>query len=214
MVKKPRVLIADDHAIVRDGLRTILEPHFEIVGEVNNGRDMLEAVRRLDPGIVLADISMPVLNGIEATRQLAATGSKTRVLILTMHADVTYATEAFAAGASGYALKHSPGLQLVAAIRDVLNGKRYVAPEVAEDVTPFLYEGPHQTNRRVSKLTTRQREVLQLLAEGHTNKGIAGMLNVSPRTVEFHKYKMMQDLGLRTSAELIRYAMKHGIASA
>jgi DNA-binding NarL/FixJ family response regulator len=213
-MKKPTVLLADDHAIVRDGLQTLLEPHFEIVGSVNNGREMLDEIRRSNPDIVLADISMPVLNGIEATRQLFATGSKTRVLILTMHADVTYATEAFDAGASGYALKHSPGPQLIAAIREVLKGQRYVAPEVAEDVRPFLLNGPHQTNRRVGKLTTRQREVLQLLAEGHTNKVIAGMLDVSPRTVEFHKYKMMQDLGLRTSAELIRYAMKHGIASA
>jgi DNA-binding NarL/FixJ family response regulator len=211
-MKKPTVLLADDHAIVRDGLQTLLEPHFEIVGSVNNGREMLDEIRRSNPDIVLADISMPVLNGIEATRQLFATGSKTRVLILTMHADVTYATEVLEAGASAYVLKTTPSETLVRAIRAALKGDRYVSEQVAGDVLPFLLNGAHQMNKRVSRLTPRQREVLQLLAEGHTNKQIAAVLGISPRTVEFHKYRMMQDLGLHSTAELTRYALRHGVA--
>ena len=128
-----------------------------------------------------------------------------------MHVDVTYATEVLDAGASGYVLKSAPADQLVTAIREVLRGNHYVSPEVAPDVLPFLLNGAHQMNKRVSKLTPRQREVLQLLAEGHTNKEIASVLKISPRTVEFHKYRMMQDLGLHSTAELTRYALKHGV---
>jgi len=208
---QPRILLADDHTIVRDGLKTLLEADFDVVGAVADGRTLLTEAERLAPDVIVADISMPMLNGIEATRQLRRNGNAAKIVILTMHVDVTYATEVLEAGASAYVLKNAPAEQLIKAIREVLRGNTYVSPEVAPDVIPFILNGAHQMNKRVSKLTPRQREVLQLLAEGNTNKEIAGILNVSPRTVEFHKYRMMQDLGLHSTAELTRYALKHGV---
>lgn len=210
---RPRILLADDHTIVRQGLQGMLEEHFEVVGAVADGRALLRDAERLKPDAIVLDISMPQLNGIEATRQLRKAGVDARIVVLTMHADVTYATEVLEAGASAYVLKTTPSEELIRAIREALDGKRYVSGEVADDVMPFLLNGAHQMNRRVSRLTPRQREVLQLLAEGHTNKEIAGILNVSPRTVEFHKYRMMQDLGLHSTAELTRYALRHGVVS-
>jgi DNA-binding NarL/FixJ family response regulator len=208
---RPKVLLADDHAVVRDGLRLMLAKDFEVVGAVEDGRTLVKEAERLAPDVVLVDISMPMLNGIEATRQLRRASPRTKIVVLTMHADVTYATEVFEAGASGYILKNAPSDEIQTAIRRVLAGKTYVAPQIAEEVTPFLLTGPHQTNKKVSQLTARQREVLQLIAEGKTGKEIADVLSVSPRTVEFHKYKMMQGLGLHSTAELTRYALKHGV---
>lgn len=205
--------MADDHAIVRQGLEGILSKDFEVVGAVDNGRELLREAERLSPDVIVLDISMPQLNGIEATRQLSQSGIRAKIVVLTMHADVTYATEVLEAGASAYVLKSTPSGELVKAIREALGGGRYVSPQVADDVLPFLLNGPHQMNKRISKLTPRQREVLQLLAEGHTNKEIAGVLSVSPRTVEFHKYRMMQDLGLHSTAELTRYALRHGVVT-
>jgi DNA-binding NarL/FixJ family response regulator len=209
----PKVLLADDHAVVRDGLRLMLAKDFEVVGAVEDGRTLVKEAERLVPDVVLVDISMPLLNGIEATRQLRRVSPRTKIVVLTMHADVTYATEVFEAGASGYVLKNAPSDEIQSAIRQVLAGKTYVTPQIAQEVIPFLLTGPHQTNKRVSQLTSRQREVLQLLAEGKTGKEIADLLSVSPRTVEFHKYKMMQELGLHSTAELTRYALKHGVIS-
>jgi DNA-binding NarL/FixJ family response regulator len=211
--RRPRLLLADDHRILREGLSAILEQDFETVGTVEDGRALVREAKRLTPDVIVLDISMPMLNGIEATRQLKAAGNPAKIVVLTMHADVTYATEVLEAGASAYVLKHRPSNELIAAIRAALRGKTYVSPEVEADVLPFRLSGAHQTNKRVSKLTARQREVLQLLAEGHANKKIADILNISPRTVEFHKYKMMQDLGLHSTAELTRYALKHGVVA-
>jgi len=210
---RPRILLADDHTIVRQGLETILGEDFEVVGAVADGRTLVRDASRLSPDAIVLDISMPELNGIEATRQLRQAGVRAKVIILTMHVDVTYATEVLEAGASAYVLKNSPAAELVKAIREALRGGRYVSPQVADDVLPFLLNGAHQMNKRVSKLTPRQREVLQLLAEGHTNKEIANTLDVSPRTIEFHKYRMMQDLGLHSTAELTRYALRHGVVT-
>jgi DNA-binding NarL/FixJ family response regulator len=207
----PRILLADDHTIVRQGLQKMLEKDFDVVGAVADGRALLEEARRLTPDVIVLDISMPKLNGIEATRQLRKSGIDARIVVLTMHADVTYATEVLEAGASAYVLKTTPSETLVRAIRAALKGDRYVSEQVAGDVLPFLLNGAHQMNKRVSRLTPRQREVLQLLAEGHTNKQIAAVLGISPRTVEFHKYRMMQDLGLHSTAELTRYALRHGV---
>jgi DNA-binding NarL/FixJ family response regulator len=213
MMGRIRVLIADDHTIVRQGLETILGEDFEVVGAVADGRTLVRDASRLSPDAIVLDISMPELNGIEATRQLRQAGVRAKVIILTMHVDVTYATEVLEAGASAYVLKNSPAAELVKAIREALRGGRYVSPQVADDVLPFLLNGAHQMNKRISKLTPRQREVLQLLAEGHTNKEIANTLDVSPRTIEFHKYRMMQDLGLHSTAELTRYALRHGVVT-
>ena len=210
---RPRILLADDHTIVREGLENILGRDFDIVGAVADGRALLMDAERLSPDAIILDISMPKLNGIEATRQLRRAGVRAKIIVLTMHVDVTYATEVLEAGASAYVLKNTPSDELVKAIREALRGGRYLSPQVADDVLPFVLNGAHQMNKRVSKLTPRQREVLQLLAEGNTNKQIADVLNVSPRTVEFHKYRMMQDLGLHSTAELTRYALRHGVVT-
>ncbi len=212
-MNRARILLADDHSVVRDGLRMMLESDFDVVGAVGDGRAVLDAARRFEPDLVMVDISMPALNGIEATRQLKQAAPDSRVVVLTMHADVMFATEAFAAGALGYMLKSATGDEIRKGIRAVLGNRRYIAPEIEQEVLPFLLTGAHQTNKQVSRLTPRQREVLQLVAEGQTSKEIGDVLCVSPRTVEFHKYKIMQELGLHSTAQLTRYAVKHGIVS-
>lgn len=210
---RPRVLLADDHKIVLEGLRSLLDEEFELVGTVEDGRALVAKVRELEPDVVIADISMPLLNGIEALRQLKDIGSRTKVIFLTMHSDVTYATRAFEAGASGFVLKHSAPSELVTAIRDALNGRTYVTPSMASEGMASLLNDSQRHRKVVLELTPRQREVLQLVAEGLSAKEIGSVLNISPRTVEFHKYRMMKDLDLHTHAELIQYAIKHGIVA-
>ncbi len=205
--RKPRVLVADDHRIVAEGLRGLLEPRYELLAVVEDGRALLEAHDRLRPDIVVADVTMPRLNGIQAVRRLRAAGSPAKFIFLTMHPDVSYATEALAAGASGYVLKHSAPEELVTAIRESLAGRTYVTPRIAGGVLEALRRGGEAKPR----LTTRQAEVLQLLAEGRSAKEIAAILDISPRTVESHKYAMMDQLGIETAAELIQYAVKQGI---
>ncbi len=203
-MKKPTVLLADDHKIVLEGLRSLLEPEFEIAGAVEDGRAMLAAAKRSQPDVIVVDVSMPLLNGIEAVRQLKKSGSRAKVIFLTMHPDVSYAAKAFEAGASGYVLKHSAPSELVTAIRDALKGKTYVPPKFSKEM---------HRRKVADQLTPRQREVLQLIAEGRSAKEIATILHISSRTAEFHKYQMMQDLDLHSSAELIQYAIKHGVVS-
>jgi DNA-binding NarL/FixJ family response regulator len=212
-MKRPRVLLADDHKIVVEGLRNLLEPEFELVGTVEDGRALVAAAAELRPDVIVADISMPLLNGIEAARQIKKADSGAKIVFLTMHPDVTYATRAFEAGASGYVLKHSAPSELVTAIREALKGRTYVTPMIAKDVLQSFMDRSHKREDVFHKLTPRQREILQLVTEGRSAKEIASLLNVSPRTVEFHKYRMMEDLGLRTNAELIQFAIKHGLAS-
>jgi DNA-binding NarL/FixJ family response regulator len=212
-MSKPKVLLADDHRIVAEGLRSLLEPEFELVGIVENGRELLDAAEKLRPDVIVADISMPVLNGIEAVRQLKKTRSAARVVFLTMHPDVTYAVSALEAGALGYVLKHSAPSELTRAIRAALRGKIFVTPLLAGEIMQSSTGGSPERREKSSHLTRRQREVLQLLAEGYLAKEIASMLNISTRTVEYHKYQMMKDIGLQTVAELIRYAVKHNIVS-
>lgn len=212
-MKKTRVLLADDHKIILEGLRGLLEPEFEIVGNVEDGRALVEAAQRLRPDVVVVDISMPLLNGIEAARQIKKLSKDIKIVFLTMHPDVAYAARAFEAGASGYVLKHSAPSELVAAIREAIRGRTYVTPIVAGELIQSYRQGAHLHADLSSKLTARQREVLQLLAEGRSAKQIANILNVSPRTVEFHKYKIMEQLNINTSAELVQYAIKHGIVS-
>ena len=212
-MKRPRLLLGDDHAIILDGLRRILEPHCDIVGSAQDGRALVAAAQELHPDVVVADISMPLLNGIEAARQILKADPRVKIVFLTMHPDVTYATEAFRAGASGYVLKNSAASELVTAIQEVLKGRTYLTPLVAKDVIASLLEVPASTENLPPALTPRQREILQLVAEGRAAKDIAAILNISPRTVEFHKYRIMEVLGLRTTAELTQYAIKHGIVS-
>jgi DNA-binding NarL/FixJ family response regulator len=210
-MKRPRILLADDHRMVAEGLRGLLEPEYELAGIVEDGRALLEAAEKLNPDVVVADISMPLLNGIEAVRQLKKKNKKIAVVFLTMHLDVSYAASAFEAGASGYVLKHSAPSELLTAIASALKGRTYITPMLAGELLQFHKGKPAAAEGEQAPLTTRQREVLQLIAEGHALKEIATILKISTRTVEFHKYTMMESLGLKSTAELIRYAVEHGI---
>jgi len=209
--KRPRVLLADDHRMVAEGLKGLLAPEFELVGVVENGRALVEEAKRLRPDVIVADISMPQLNGIEAMAQLKEQNREVRVVFLTMHQEVAYARRALDAGASGYVLKHSAPAELVAAIRAALEGKTYVTPALAGEVLLDMSREPAGARDPVASLTPRQRQILQLLAEGRSAKEIGEALEISSRTVEFHKYQMMEVLNLHTSAELIHFAIKHGI---
>ena len=208
-MRRARVLLADDHQIVAEGLRSLLEAEFDIIGMVSDGRALVEAARQLRPEVIVADISMPLLNGIEATRQVKRVAPTTRVIVLTMHADVTYATRAIEAGAAGYVLKHSATAELVTAVREALRDRVYVSPRIANALPRALMGRPQPQD--APPLTPRQREVLQLLVEGYSAKEIAAALGISPRTAEFHKYRMMEMLNVQTGAELIWYAIRHGI---
>jgi DNA-binding NarL/FixJ family response regulator len=210
-MKRPKVLIADDHSMVIDGLRSLLEPEFEVVGAVNDGRAVLPEVRKLQPDVVVIDISMPLLNGLDCTRQLHDTGCTAKILILTMHPDATLAQEALAAGASGYLLKSSPGSELKGALKAVLQGRTYLSPGVTRDVVAIMGRMTSIHEDVWAHLTPRQREVLQLLAEGKSHKEVADILNISVKTAEYHKYAILDKLGLKTNAELVQYAVRHGI---
>jgi DNA-binding NarL/FixJ family response regulator len=210
---KPRVLLADDHRIVAEGLRSLLEPEFELLGIVEDGRALVDASEKLRPDVIIVDISMPLLNGIEAVRQIKKGNKDIKVIFLTMHPDVTYAVSAMEAGAQGYVLKHSAPSELTTAVRKVLRGKIYITPLLENEIMVSRHKGSAERREESSHLTRRQREVLQLLAEGYLAKEIGAKLNISSRTVEYHKYQMLKDLGLKTTAELIRYAVRHHIVS-
>ena len=192
-MQKIRVLLADDHPIVLDGLKNLLEPEFELVGTVEDGRALVREAERLRPQVIVTDISMPLLNGIEAARQIKQTNDRIKVVFLTMHPDVTYATMAFDAGASGYVLKRSASRELITAINEVMEGRTYVTPMIAGELMETYKKTSTGENVFHEKLTTRQCEVLQLLAEGLSAKEIADKLYISPRTVETHKYKTNKD---------------------
>lgn len=207
-----RILLADDHTLFLDGMRKLLENDFEIVGTAANGRELIEAAEKLHPDVILLDISMPLLNGIDAARQLRQRGATAKLLFVTMHSGADYVKEAFRAGASGYVLKHSAGPEVVGAIHEVMRGNFYLTPLVSKDTLTTLIDPKQPASARASgELTNRQREVLQLVAEGHSAKSIADVLSISPKTVEFHKASMMRQLGLHSTAELIRYALSHGL---
>jgi DNA-binding NarL/FixJ family response regulator len=212
-VKKTRILLADDHKIVLEGLRGLLEPEFEILGAVEDGRTLVAEAQRLNPDVVVADISMPGLNGIDAARQMKKINEHINIVFLTMHSVVDYAAGAFEAGASGFVLKHSAPQELVTAIREAAQGRTYVTPLIAGGLIDSYRRASLQRGEWKAELSPRQREVLQLLTEGKSTKEIAAALNISPRTAEFHKYRMMEQLSIKTSAELIQYALKHGLVS-
>ena len=212
--RKVRVLLADDHALVIDVLSRLLEPEFEIVGKVGDGRALLEAAERLKPDLIVADISMPLLNGIEAIRQMKKANLHAKVVILSMHADVEFGVEAIRSGASGYVLKHSPSEALSQAIHEVLEGRLYVSPRIAVDVHCALLVNSSQPSKAAFVLTQREREVLQLVAEGRTISGIANILKIASRTVVFHKSNIMDKLGVRTTADLTRSAIRHHLVPA
>lgn len=211
---KPRILLADDHALVLEGFRRILEGHYELVGTVEDGRALLEAAKTLQPDIVILDVSMPLLNGIDAAAQLKKICPKAKIIVVTMHADTDYVRSAFEAGASAYVLKRSAVDELEQAIQAVLAGHSYITPLITKDLVDIFLSKASEKSGGKDSLTTRQREVLQLLVEGRTAKEIANLLNITSRTVEFHKGQIMGHLNLQTSADLIKYALTHGIVSA
>jgi DNA-binding NarL/FixJ family response regulator len=204
---KTRVLLADDHTLVAEGLKALLKDPFDLVGVVHDGRALLEAAEQLRPDVIVTDISMPLLNGLDAVKQIRARHPETRVIILTMHKDTHLAASAFRAGVSGYLLKISPGEELVKAIHEVAQGRSYVTTLLAKDLINLLMDNSAPRENE-SPLTPRQREVLQLIAEGRTMKEVANVLKISPRTAESHKYDIMQALSVQTTAELIQCAMR------
>jgi DNA-binding NarL/FixJ family response regulator len=206
---RPRILMADDHAMLLDAFRALLEPEFDVVGTVVDGRMLLEEFSRLHPDVVVLDIAMPLLNGLDAGRQLIAQRKSVKLIYLTMNPDPDLAGEALRLGASGYVLKSSAAHELKQAIHEALRGRSYITPLITRDVVGSLIG--HQANRH--ELTARQREVLQLLAEGRSMKEVGAILNLTARTVAFHKYRMMEQLRLKTSAELVQFAVKQGVVS-
>jgi DNA-binding NarL/FixJ family response regulator len=206
-MKLPRVILADDHTILVEAFRALLQPHCEIVATVSDGRTLVEVAPELKPDVIVVDITMPLLNGLEAGKRLKEILPGTKLIFLTMNEDPELATEAMRSGASAYLLKSSAASELIQAIRSALKGKSYVTPKIARGMQKVFIRNPQRKGRQKT-LTPRQREVVQLLAEGKSMKEVASVLKVTPRTVAFHKYRVMEDLGLETTAALIQYAIK------
>jgi DNA-binding NarL/FixJ family response regulator len=209
---RPRLLLADDHTLLLDGIRMLLEPEYELVGCVEDGQALLAAAMESKPDVILLDISMPILNGIDAAHQLRKILPSAKLIFVTMHADADFVTEAFRAGAAGYLLKRSAASELLTAIREVLKGNHYVSPLVTRNALDlFISSSKTGGSKLADRLTPRQREVLQLVAEGRSRKEIATSLSISVKTVEFHKATLMRELNLRTVADFTLYAIEHGM---
>jgi len=206
---RPRILMADDHLMLLEAFKALLEPDFEVVGTVTDGRALLEEFSRLHPDVVLLDVAMPLLNGLDAGRQLKAQRRSVKLIYLTMNPDPDLAGEALRLGASGYVLKSSAAQELKQAIHEALRGRSYITPLITRDVVGSLIQPRPSRN----ELTARQREVLQLLAEGKSMKEVGAILDLTPRTVAFHKYRMMEQLRLKTSAELVKFAVQQGVVA-
>jgi DNA-binding NarL/FixJ family response regulator len=209
-MRPPRVLLADDHEILVDGLKSVLEPQYEVVGIALDGRALLEAAAKLQPDIIVLDIAMPELNGLDAARQIRQSMPKVKLIFLTVNKDPYIVKEAFRAGASAFLLKQSAALELTEAIRQVLRGGTYVTPRISEGLSNISLRPP-KDREHAPEPTPRQREVIQLLAEGRSMKEAADALHITPRTVAEHKYKVMELLQLKTNSDLVQYAIKHGI---
>ena len=207
---RPRVLLADDHTLLLEAFEKLLSDECDVVGAVADGRALVEAAKKLKPDVVVVDVAMPLLNGLDAARQIRQLLPETRIVFLTMNEDPDLAAEAFRAGASAYLLKRSEASELLTAIREVVKHRSYVTPLVTEGLVGSVLKQAERA-RPSQELTPRQREVLQLIAEGRSMKEVAAILNVAPRTVAFHKYRMMEQLKIKTTAELIQFAIKHHI---
>jgi DNA-binding NarL/FixJ family response regulator len=207
-MSKPRVLLADDHTLLLEAFQKLLADDCEIVGAVSNGRALVTAAATLHPDVVVVDVTMPLLNGIDAARQIKQADADVRIIFLTMNEDPDLAAEAFRAGASGYLLKRSAASELVTAIREVMKRRSYITPLVTEGLVGSMLQG---LDSRPPALTPRQREIVQLVAEGRSMKEVAAILNIAPRTVAFHKYRIMEQLHLKTTAELIQFAIRNHI---
>ena len=210
-MSRVRVLLADDHRMVAEGLKRLLAEEFEFIGVVPDGRAMVDAAKQLKPDVIVADITMPHLNGIEALEEIEKFDLEVRVIFLTMHRDAAYARRALDAGAAGFVLKHSASEELVLAVRAAVQGRTFITPTLAAEVLQTLKRNPSEVQDPVATLTLRQREILRLLVDGLTAKQIASRLDISARTVEFHKYRMLESLGLKGSVDLIHFALQHGI---
>jgi len=212
-MKRCRILLADDHVLVADALKIMLEPLYDVVGIAGDGRALLHLAETLKPDLIVVDIGMPQLNGLDATKQIKRLLPRVKVIVLTMDQDSDLVAEAFRAGASGYLLKHSAAKELLQAIQEVLKGASYLSPRITSGAVSSLLRGGNPESDKARELTPRQREVIQLLAEGRSMKEIADVLTISLRTVAAHKYRVMELLAITTNAELYHYAVKHRIVS-
>jgi DNA-binding NarL/FixJ family response regulator len=210
----PKILIADDHTLVAEACKKLLEAEYEVVGTVSDGRSLVRAAVELRPHLVIVDVAMPLLNGLDAGQQIKELVPGMKLVFLTMNHDADLAAEAFRRGASGYLLKTCAASELTIAVREVLRGKSYLSPLIARDTVDFLLRQDKKLVEEANKLTERQREVLQLLAEGKCMKEVADVLNVTPRTVAFHKYRIMEVLNAKSNAELVQYAIRHHLIAA
>jgi DNA-binding NarL/FixJ family response regulator len=210
----PRIIIADDHTLVAEACRKLLESEYEIVATVSDGRALVRAVAELSPHLIIVDVSMPLLNGLDAGQQSKELIPSIKVIFLTMNHDADLAAEAFRRGASGYLVKTCAASELTIAVREVLRGKSYLSPMIAKDTVDFLLRQDKKMVDEADRLTERQREVLQLLAEGKCMKEVAAVLNLATRTVAFHKYRIMEVLNIRTNAELVQYAIRTHLIAA
>jgi DNA-binding NarL/FixJ family response regulator len=208
-MKRLRVLLADDHRLLREAFVKLLDPHYDVVGAVADGRALVAAARDLKPDVVVVDVAMPLLNGLDATRQVKRDSPAVKVIVLTMSEDPDVAVEAFRAGASGYVLKNSAASELLQAIEEASQGRSYVTPLATRQLVGALLHPP-EAPKGLAELSLRQREVLQLIAEGHTMKEAARLLKITSRTIAFHKYAMMKQLCVRSTAALVQYAVSHG----
>ena len=209
-MKRPKILVADDHVLVAQALEHLLQAEFDVVGTVPDGRALLKAAGELSPDVVVVDIGMPLLNGLDACEQLKALHPRIKVIFLTQNREPRFAVEAFRRHASGYLLKDSAASELTTAIREALRGNTYVSPSIAKGIVDEM-AGPEVSQVTLRELSAREREVLQLLAEGKSMKEVAAVLDISPRTVEFHKYRIMELLRVKTNAELVQQAIKLGL---
>jgi DNA-binding NarL/FixJ family response regulator len=212
-MSKPRILLADDHMLVLDGLRNLLERHYDLVGTVQDGHSVVNAARRLQPDLVLMDVAMPVLNGLQAGQRLREHVPNVKLLYVSMYGDAPYVEEALRIGASGYVLKRSGWEELSRAIEAVLAGKQYVSPQLTTTLTQPVMQPPTEPDGAMRLLTERQRQILRLVAGGYTAKEIGRMLHITSKTVEFHKGRMMRQLQLQSTVELARYALTHGLSN-
>ena len=210
-MRKPRILLADDHTLVREGMHSILQSDFEVVGQARDGMELVRMATELQPDVIVADIAMPNMNGLEAIRHLKKENLQAKFIFLTMHTGVEIAVQALRLGASGYILKVDASNELIRAIQEALEGRMFITPSIAKDVMMVLMEGSKDSLQIDELLTSREREVLQLVAEGNKMAEIGDILHISPRTVERHKYNLMDKLKLHTTAELVQFAIKHGI---
>jgi DNA-binding NarL/FixJ family response regulator len=209
-MRRPRAVLADQYGLVLEGLQHIIEPEVEVVGTARDGRHLIAVVTKLQPDVIITEASLPLLSGVEAVIRIKKQLPRIHVIFLTRHADRKHLMDALYAGASGYLIKDCPGSEVLSAIREILKGRSYITPLVTADVISTLRETARDTAS--PGLTDRQREIMQLVVEGHSIKEIAAILNVSAKTVEYHKYGMMRRLGLRTNTQLVQYAIEHGFS--